>query len=67
MSNKKSDWAKIEKSREIRLWITQIFIPAVGAGIMVWSNPNARSYLTDKFAACKTWVSEKFRTIKTDE
>ena len=58
-NKKKSDWAKIEKSREIRLWITQIFIPAAGAGIMVWSNPNARNYLIDKFTSCKTWISNK--------
>ena len=38
----------IDVSREVRLWIGQIGIPAIMASIAIASNPYARDWLADK-------------------
>lgn len=43
----------IEKSREIRLWIGQVIIPAVGGSIFLLSNPNTRKWINDKVNTIK--------------
>lgn len=50
----------IEASRELRLWIGQVIVPAVTAGIMIASNQTARNWVADKFNDMKTKVEQKF-------
>lgn len=64
MGKKRSDWAKIERSREARLWLTQILIPTVGTGLMVWSNPESREFIKTKWIQGKTWVADRFQNKK---
>ena len=49
-------WKQIETSREVRLWISQIVIPAVGVTMMV---PEAREAVAKKFHEVKKLVKEK--------
>ncbi|MDY3768088.1 MAG: hypothetical protein SOZ83_00575 [Sphaerochaetaceae bacterium] len=50
----------IEASRELRLWIGQVIVPAMTAGIMIASNPNARNWAAEKFNGMKESVKQKF-------
>lgn len=49
-------WKQIETSREVRLWISQIVIPAIGVTMMV---PEAREAIVEKFQEVKKSVKEK--------
>ena len=64
---KQSDWAKIEKSRERRLWITQVLIPTIGTGIIVWNNPEARTFLKTKFDKIKDGFKYRIRIEKKED
>lgn len=50
----------IEASREVRLWIGQVIIPAATAGIMIVSNPTTRRWVTEKANEMKESVKQKF-------
>lgn len=50
----------IEASREVRLWIGQVIVPAVVGGLMIFSNPEAREWVGDKASAAKTAIKNKF-------
>lgn len=50
----------IEASRELRLWIGQVIVPAAMVGITIWSNPTSREWVTDKANAVKTKIQRKF-------
>lgn len=54
-------YKQIEASREVRLWIGQVFIPAavVVAGAM--SNPEIRHKVSTKFNSVKHSVKAKFQ------
>lgn len=67
MRKQKSDWARIEESRERRLWLTQILIPAVGTGIMVWSNPDSQRFLKEKFGKFKDLLKYKIQIVKKED
>ena len=49
-------WKQIETSREIRLWLSQIVILAIGITMMV---PEAREAVVEKFQKVKKSVKEK--------
>ena len=49
-------WKQIETSREIRLWLSQIVIPAIGITMMI---PEAREAVVEKFQEVKKLVKEK--------
>ena len=53
-------YKQIEKSREIRLWITQIIVPAFIGGAMILSNDGARAWEFEKADNAKAWFKEKF-------
>lgn len=55
-------YKQIEKSREIRLWITQIIVPAFIGGAMILSNDGARTWVFEKADNAKTWFKEKFNS-----
>lgn len=44
----------IDASREVRLWISQIGIPSVVGGLMLWSNPNVRYFVKQKVEKFKS-------------
>jgi hypothetical protein len=53
-------YRQIETSREIRLWIGQVFVPAVAVGIAVMSNPNTRNWVIEKKERMVSAVKSKF-------
>lgn len=63
MAKGMSDWAKIERSREIRLWVTQIGIPAIVLAGYILTNDQAKSWCENQIAKIKN----KFSRNKTYE
>lgn len=51
-------YKQIEASREIRLWIGQVIVPAITMGTIAMSNPNVRNYVSGK---CEE-IKQKFKT-----
>lgn len=62
MAKKMSDWARIERSRETRLWITQVGVPAMLVGAYILNHPEAKAWCDDKIAKIKN----KFSHNKTN-
>lgn len=54
-------YKQIETSREARLWLGQIVIPAIGVGIALMANPETRRFVTDKAGDVKRFVKSKFK------
>ena len=50
----------IEASRELRLWIGQVIVPAVSLGVMIASNPKAREWISDKSGDVTKAIKSKF-------
>jgi hypothetical protein len=50
-------YKQIETSREIRLWIGQIVVPAV-VGVMA-ASPEARNYVKKKYVGIKNTIHQK--------
>ena len=50
-------YKQIEASREARLWLTQVVIPAAGIVLMV---PEARKAVVDKLKAAKKAIETQF-------
>lgn len=46
----------IDASRELRLWIGQVIIPAAMVGLTIYTNPTARSWVTEKANAVKAKI-----------
>jgi hypothetical protein len=57
-------YKQIEASRETRLWIGQVIVPACAAVTMVLANPNARHFVADKANVVKNFVKDKFTKKK---
>ena len=51
----------IERSREIRLWLGQIILPAIGIGAVIMSNPESRKFVMDKVETASEAVKKFFR------
>lgn len=51
---------QIEASREARLWIGQVIVPAITAAALVMSKPEARDYVTTKANAVKEKIKTTF-------
>lgn len=47
-------YKQIEASRELRLWIGQVIVPAIGVSLTVLANPEVRSYVSNKIEKTKT-------------
>lgn len=54
------NWRMIETSREIRLWTTQIIVPAVVVGIALWQIPEVRSWVKDRIDDVRSFASSIF-------
>lgn len=57
-------YKQIEASREMRLWISQVVVPVVGAAAIAWTNPDVRDYVGDKWAKTKEKVNSQFSKLK---
>ena len=53
-------YKQIEASREMRLWIGQVIVPAAAAAIAIASNPNTREYISKKYNNVKSRIQKKF-------
>ena len=47
-------YKQIEASREMRLWIGQVIVPAVATAIVIASNPQTRNYVSEKYNNVKS-------------
>lgn len=70
----KKTYKDIEASRNKRLWITEVCIPVVTAGAMLYSNENIRRRVDNvaKFVSIKakektSALKEKFKEFKEKE
>ena len=58
-------YKQIEASREMRLWIGQVIIPAIGFGAMIATNPEAKRAFADRVDRAKESIEKrKFKIIK---
>lgn len=53
------NYKQIETSREIRLWIKDIIVPAVIGGAVIFSNPDARNWAKEKGQNIKFAINQK--------
>ena len=53
-------YKQIEASREARLWIGQVIVPAAVAGVTLMANPEARAWVKQKTSDVKSKVKNKF-------
>lgn len=57
-------YKQIEASRELRLWIGQIIVPAVSVSVVLLSNPNVRKVASEKLEDIKTKIrTRKIRVV----
>ena len=54
-------YKQIEASREMRLWIGQVIVPAAAAAIAIASNPQTRNYVSKKYNNVKSRIQKKFK------
>lgn len=50
---------QIDASREARLWIGQVIVPAITGGIMLYTNPNVRNWVGGKVNDVKRFINSK--------
>lgn len=53
-------YKQIEASREMRLWIGQVIVPAAAAAVAIASNPQTRNYVSEKYNNVKSRIRKKF-------
>ena len=54
-------YKQIEASREVRLWIGQVIVPAIGVAAVVMSNPEVRRMIGNKTYEVKQSIKRKFK------
>lgn len=54
-------YKQIEASRELRLWIGQVIVPAIGVSVALLANPEVRQAVNEKAKAIKAKLSRKKR------
>lgn len=59
-------YKQIEASREARLWIGQVIVPAIGVSAALLSNPHIRDAASEKFNNIKQKLQnkKKYKYIK---
>lgn len=57
-------YKQIETSREMRLWISQVIVPVVGAAAIAMTNPDVKNYVSEKIEKTKQKVNEKVSKLK---
>ena len=53
-------WKDIERARERRLWITQVFFPGIVMGATAMSIPEVREWVKEKFEQTRNFIKSKF-------
>ena len=53
-------YKQIEASREMRLWIGQVIVPAAVAVVAIASNPQTSNYVSKKYNNVKSRIKKKF-------
>ena len=53
-------YKQIEASREIRLWIGQVIVPAIGVVAVLMSNPQTKFMIINKTNKIKRSIKNKF-------
>lgn len=56
-------YKQIEASREVRLWIGQVIVPAVGVAAVALSNPEVRNAAKQKVNKAKRFIKRQFNKI----
>lgn len=54
-------WKRIQAAHEVRMWLKEVIIPAVGIGVVVASQPEVRQTVGDGFKKVKKSIKSKFR------
>lgn len=54
-------YKQIEASREVRLWIGQVIVPAIGVAAVAMSNSEVRKAVGKKADDVKQFVKTKFK------
>lgn len=54
-------YKQIEQSREVRLWIGQVIVPAIGVAAAILSNPDVRQAASTKIYCAKQSIKDKFK------
>ena len=54
-------YKQLEASREARLWIGQVIVPAIGVTAAIFSNPQVRQTAADKINSIKRKLKSKKR------
>ena len=52
-------YKRIEASREVRLWIGQVIVPAVMGATMLAANPQVRYFVADKYQKAKSKIKAR--------
>ena len=60
-------YKQIEASREMRLWIGQVIVPAAVAAVTIASNPQTRNYVSKKYNNVKSRMRSLYYQKKFEE
>ena len=60
-------YKQIEASREMRLWIGQVIVPAAVAVVAIASNPQTRNYISKKYNDVKSRMRSLYYQKKFEE
>lgn len=60
-------YKQIEASREMRLWIGQVIVPAAVAVVAIASNPQTRNYVSKKYNNVKSRIRSLYYQKKFEE
>lgn len=52
---------QIDAMRERRLWLGQVILPAITAGVTIMGNDNIRGYVTNCYCATKNKICDIFK------
>ncbi len=52
-------YKQIEATRELRLWIGQVIVPAIGVSVALLSNPDVRRVASDTMEDVKAKIRRK--------
>lgn len=58
-------YKQIEASREVRLWIGQIFVPAITLAATVMAIPEVRQAVATKAESIKRSIERKFKKTES--
>lgn len=54
-------YKQIQTAHEVRMWLKEVIIPAVGIGVVVASQPEVRQTVGDGFKKVKKSIKKKFK------